>query len=68
MDPSRAAALLGGNTGGPVAESTVTGAWDAALGRATAVYERRMYYFFCDNCHCYVAQFLNDVGSPATRA
>ena len=42
-------------------ESVIAAAWDSALDGASAVYRRRMYNFFVDNCHCYVAQFMNAV-------
>lgn len=61
MDPGRAAALGLAPHSGAVPESAVAAAWDGALSRATSVYEQRMYNFFSDNCHCYVARFLNDV-------
>lgn len=60
LDPARAAALMI-DRGGPVPESLTAAAWDAALDRASAVYGRRMYNFFADNCHCYVAMFMNNV-------
>jgi len=60
LDPARAAALTV-NRGGPVPESLTAAAWDAALDRASAVYRRRMYDFFRDNCHCFVAQLMNEV-------
>lgn len=61
LDPARAAALGPSTHSGAVPESALAAAWDASLGRATSVYEQRMYNFFSDNCHCYVARFLNDV-------
>lgn len=61
LDPGRAAALGLSAHSGPVPESAVAAAWDAELGRATSAYEQRMYSFLSDNCHCYVARFLNDV-------
>lgn len=60
LDPARATALAV-DRGGPVPESLTAAAWDAALDRASAVYRRRMYNFFADNCHCYVALFMNNV-------
>ena len=45
-------------------ETVIASAWDSALDSASAVYRRRMYNFFADNCHCYVACFLNNVRTP----
>lgn len=42
-------------------------AWDAGLAAATAEYEERTYNFCGDNCHCYVARFLNDVSYNGRR-
>ncbi|GMH39290.1 hypothetical protein BSKO_07188 [Bryopsis sp. KO-2023] len=35
--------------------------WDENLERAATFYRQRMYGFFTDNCHCFVAKVLNDV-------
>lgn len=45
----------------------MAGDWDTALAAATAAYEHRMYSFFSDNCHCYVARFLNEGGYEGRR-
>ncbi len=43
------------------------GQWDACLADATREYEQHMYNFCGDNCHCYVALFLNDAGYEGCR-
>lgn len=43
------------------------GDWDAGLASATAEHETRMYNFWSDNCHCYVARFLNEVAYEDRR-
>ena len=60
LDPAQATALAV-DRGGPVPETLTAAAWDSALDRASAVYRRRMYDFFRDNCHCFVAQLMNEV-------
>ncbi len=38
------------------------------LQAATQVYQQRMYNFLTDNCHCFVAQFLNDVAYNGSKS
>ncbi|BDA41133.1 Transmembrane protein 222 [Coccomyxa sp. Obi] len=51
-----------------LARSAQDGQWDAALQAATQLYQQRMYNFLTDNCHCFVAQFLNDVTYDGSKS
>ena len=48
----------------PAASSTpseLAAAWDEALQAAVDVYQTHAYQFLGDNCHCFVAHFLNSI-------
>ncbi|KAK9916726.1 hypothetical protein WJX75_006285 [Coccomyxa subellipsoidea] len=63
LDPAKAsgsASEFAGSRSLPGA-SVLAIQWDGALQAASEVYRQRMYNFLTDNCHCFVAHFLNSV-------
>lgn len=48
-------------------DSSAAGSWDAALAVAAHEYEGHMYNFYTDNCHCFVAHFLNSLAYKGRR-
>ena len=48
-------------------DPSAAGSWDAALAVAAHEYEGHMYNFYTDNCHCFVAHFLNSLAYKGRR-
>eukprot|EP00192_Tetraselmis_astigmatica_P014863 CAMPEP_0117651212 /NCGR_PEP_ID=MMETSP0804-20121206/1969_1 /TAXON_ID=1074897 /ORGANISM="Tetraselmis astigmatica, Strain CCMP880" /LENGTH=165 /DNA_ID=CAMNT_0005457169 /DNA_START=18 /DNA_END=512 /DNA_ORIENTATION=+ len=66
LPPERAEELMdivGVSNGGP----TLPELWDGKLSEATQAYSSMMYNFCANNCHEFVAHFLNTIGYAGSR-